>query len=60
MTSLVFTLQEHHVIMVCITWDDVGMTSSCSHHVHIALMTLSCSDHDVIATHVSHICSHGT
>ena len=40
--------------------DDVGMTSSCSHHVHSALMTSPCSDHDVIATCVNHDFSCGT
>ena len=39
--------------------DDVGMTSSCSHRVRIALMTSSCSDRDVIATRVNHDCSRG-
>ena len=40
--------------------DDVGMTSSCSHCIDIVLMMSSCSDHDVIATHMNHDCSHGT
>ena len=39
--------------------DDVGMTSLCSHRVHIALMTSSCSDHDIIATRVNHDCRCG-
>ena len=39
--------------------DDVGMTSSCSHHVHIALMMSSCSDRDVTVTRVNHDCSRG-
>ena len=37
--------------------DNVGMTSSCSHCIHITLMTSSHLDHDVIVTHVSHDCS---
>ena len=37
--------------------DDVGMTSSCSHCVHIMLMMSSHSDHDVIVKHVNHDCS---
>ena len=37
--------------------DDIGMTSSCSHCVHIALMMVSCSDHDGIVTCMSHDCS---
>ena len=60
----------HDIISVCIvgaplsSWfalhgDDVGMTSSCSHHVLITLMTSSHLDCDVIATHVNHDCSHG-
>ena len=36
--------------------DDVGMTSSCSHRVHIALMTSSRSGLDVIATCMNHDC----
>ena len=39
--------------------DDVGMTSSYSHRVRIALMTSSRLGHDVIVTHVNHDCSHG-
>ena len=39
--------------------DDVGMTSSCSHRVRIALMTSSCLDRDVIATRMNHDCSRG-
>ena len=39
--------------------DDVGMTSSCSHCVRIALMTSSHSGRDIIVTHVNHDCSHG-
>ena len=39
--------------------DDVGITSSCSHHIHITLMMSSRSDHDVIAACVNHSCSHG-
>ena len=39
--------------------DDIGMTSSCSHHVCIALMMSAHSDHDIIGTHVNHDCSHG-
>ena len=38
----------------------MGMTSLCSHHVHITLMMSSCSDHDVIATCMNHDFSHGT
>ena len=37
----------------------VGMTSLCSHHICIALMTSSHLHHDIIATHVRHVCSHG-
>ena len=37
--------------------DDVGMTSSCSDHIHKALMMSSHSDHDIIATHMNHDCS---
>ena len=40
--------------------DDVGMISSCSHRIHIALMMSSRLGHDVIATHVNHDCSCGT
>ena len=50
----------HHVTWFTLHGDDVGMTSSCSHHVRIVLMMSSCSDHDVIMTHVNHDCSHGT
>ena len=57
--SLVFALWEHHVIMVHITWDDVGMASLCSHLVCIALMMSSCSGREVIVTRVNHNCSHG-
>ena len=39
--------------------DDVGMTSSCSHRIHIVLMMSSHLDCDVIATHMNHSCSHG-
>ena len=39
--------------------DDVGIASSCSHRVRIALMMSSCFDHDVIVTHMNHDCSHG-
>ena len=39
--------------------DDVAMTSSCSHCIHIALMMSSHSDHDVIVTHMNHDCSCG-
>ena len=39
--------------------DDVGMTSLHSHCIHIALMTSSLLDHDVIVTCVNHDCSHG-
>ena len=39
--------------------DDVGMTSSCSHHIHITLMMSSDSDNDFIATHMNHDYSHG-
>ena len=38
---------------------DAGMTSLCSHHVCIMLMMSSCSDHDVIVTHMNHDFSHG-
>ena len=40
--------------------DDVGMTSSCSDRVRIALMTSSRSGHDIIVTHMNHDCSCGT
>ena len=40
--------------------DDVGMASLCSHHIHITLMTSSCSDCNIIATCMNHDCSHGT
>ena len=39
-----------HVIMVHITWDDIGMASLCSHCIHIVLTMPSCSDHDIIVT----------
>ena len=35
------------------------MTSLCSHHVPIVLMTSSHLDHDIIATCVNHDCSPG-
>ena len=38
MTSLVFALLEHHIIMA----------SLCSHHIHIMCMMSSCSHCDVI------------
>ena len=34
--------------------DGIGMTSLCSHRIHIALMTSSRSDHDIIVTCVVH------
>ena len=34
--------------------DDVGMTSSCSHFIHIAVMMSSHSDHDIIVTCMNH------
>ena len=40
--------------------DDVRMTSSCSHHIHIVFMMSSHSDCDVIVTCVNHDYSHGT
>ena len=58
--SLVFTLQEHHIIMFALYGDDIGMTSLCSHHILIALMMSLHSDHDIIVTCVNHNCSHGT
>ena len=39
--------------------DDIGMTSSCSHGVHITLMTSSHLDRDIVVTHMNHDCSHG-
>ena len=39
--------------------DDVGMTSSCSHHTCIMLMMSSHSDHDIIVTCMNHDFSHG-
>ena len=37
-----------------------GMTSSCSHHIHVVLMTSSHSDCDIIVTWMIHDFSHGT
>ena len=48
MTSLVFALHEHHVIMVPSHWHDVGMTSFCSHCICITCVMSSHSHHDVI------------
>ena len=71
MTSPAFTFHSCHLVGVRIvgtltmsSWfashgDDVGMTSSCSHCIHIALMMSAHSDHDVIVTRVNHDCSHG-
>ena len=39
--------------------DDVGMTSSCSHRIRIAVMTSPCSGRDIIATRVKHDCTRG-
>ena len=39
--------------------DEIGMTSSYSHHVCIMLMMSSRLDPEIIATHVIHGCSHG-
>ena len=39
--------------------DDVGMTSSCSHHIYIALMVSSCLEHNIIVTCMNHNFSHG-
>ena len=38
---------------------DVGMTSLCSHCIHIMLMMSSHSDHDIIVTCMNHDFSHG-
>ena len=46
-------------IACALNWHDVGMRSLCSHHVHIAHVTSSCSHYDIIAMHVNHDCSHG-
>ena len=68
MTSPAFTFHSYHVGMmwhdvigVCIVGTPhhhglhcMGMTSSCSHCIHITLMTSSHSDHDVIVTHMNH------
>ena len=57
--SLVFSLLEHHVIMVHFTLADIGVTSLCSHDIHIMLMASSHSHHDFIATCVNHDYSQG-
>ena len=49
MISLMFALPEHHASWLTSHWHDVGMTSSGSHHVHIACVTASCLHHDGIA-----------
>ena len=49
----------HVVGTPCIIWDDVAMTSSCSHCIHITLMMSSCLVHDVTVTHMNHDFSHG-
>ena len=41
MTSSVFVLPEHHISWFTLHGDDLGMTSSCSHHICITLMMSS-------------------
>ena len=56
MRSLVFMLPDHHIIMVHFTLTCIGMTSLCSHCVHIAHVMSSHFHHDVIAfTHESQL-----
>ena len=63
-------MRWHDIIGVCIVgtlhhhgshcMGMTGMTSLCSHHVHIMLTMSSCSNHDVIVTCVNHDFSRGT
>ena len=49
MTSLVFMLSEHHVIIVASHWHGIGMTSLCSRHVCIMCVMSSHLSDDVNA-----------
>ena len=51
--SLVFTLYMNTMSSwFTLHGDDIGMTSSCSHHICIMLMMSSQLDCDIIAIHV--------
>ena len=49
MTSFMFMLHDTTLSWVTLHWHDIGMTSSCSHHIHITCVMLSCLHHDIIA-----------
>ena len=59
--SLVFTCMNAMSSWFTLHGDDVGLTSSGSHHVCITLMMSSLLDHDItnIVTCVNHNWSHG-
>ena len=63
-------MRWHVIIGVCVEvspyhhgfashMDGIDMTSLCSHHIHITLLTSSLSDCDIIATCMNHDCRHG-